>query len=77
MRHSLVERLEVFERGLQFVRRRRAEVFVQPPVRRAPALRILLADLLREILAQVRMSIERMRNAECGMRNAEWLLNRG
>lgn len=49
--HSLVERLEVFERRLRFVRRRRAEVFVKPLVRRAPALRILLADLLREILA--------------------------
>ena len=59
MGHGLVERLEVFERGLVAFLRGRAEVFVEPPVGRATGVGILLAELPGEILAQVRMRIER------------------
>ena len=41
--HGLVERLEVFERGLVAFLRGRAEVFVEPPVRGAPGFGLLLA----------------------------------
>ena len=34
--HGLVERLEVFERGIGLVRCSRAEVFVKPPMRGTP-----------------------------------------
>ena len=59
MGHGLVERLEVFERGLVAFLRGRAEVFVEPPVRRAPGLGLLLAQSLGEVFAQERMRIER------------------
>ena len=49
--HSLVERLEVFERGLGFVRRARAEVFVEPAVRCAPVLGVFPAQLPSEVFA--------------------------
>ena len=39
--HGLVERLEVFERGLVAFLRGRAEVFVEPPVGRAPGVGLL------------------------------------
>ena len=57
--HGLVERLEVFERGLVLVLRGRAEVFVEPPVGRAPGVGLLRAQLPGEVFAQQRMRIER------------------
>ena len=59
MGHGLVERLEVFERGLVAFLRGRAEVFVEPPVGRAPGVGLLRAQLPGEVFAQVRMRIER------------------
>ena len=57
--HGLVERLEVFERGLVAFLRGRAEVFVEPPVGRAPGVGLLRAQLPGEVFAQERMRIER------------------
>ena len=59
--HGLVERLEVFERGLVAFLRGRAEVFVEPPVGRAPGVGLLRAQLPGEVFAQQRMRIERDR----------------
>ena len=56
--HGLVERLEVFERGLVAFLRGRAEVFVEPPVGGAPGLGLLRAELPGEVFAQQRMGIE-------------------
>ena len=56
--YGLVERLEGFERGLVAFLRARAEVFVEPPVRRAPGVGIFLAQLLGEVFPDVRMSVQ-------------------
>ena len=61
--HGLVERLEVFERGLGSVRRCRAEVFVEPLVGSAPGAGLSRAQLLGEVFAQQRMSIKREERA--------------
>jgi hypothetical protein len=62
--HGLVERLELFERGLLAFLRGRAKVFVEPPVGRAPGVGGLFAQLLGEVVAQVRMRVEGMTNDE-------------
>jgi hypothetical protein len=53
----LVERLEVFEGGLVAFLRSREEVFVEPPVRGAPGLRVMRAELPGEVFAQQRVRI--------------------
>jgi hypothetical protein len=55
--HGLVERLEVFERGLVSFMRRVTQVFVEPAVRRAPSVGSFFAQLLGEIFPDVRMRV--------------------
>src|SRR5271166_2957371 len=59
VRHGLIERLQIVERWRFFVRRRRGEMLIEPLMRRFPRLGAALAQLLGEIFAQQRMSVER------------------
>src|SRR5256885_14083592 len=58
--HGLVERLQVFERGLGAFLCGRAEVFVEPPVSLAPGVGIFLAQLLGEVFANDGMGVHKM-----------------
>src|ERR1700730_8572273 len=61
--NGLVERLQVFERGLGLVLRCRAKVLEEPPVGRAPGLGALPAKRLGKIFAQKRVGIQREQHA--------------
>ena len=63
MRDSLIERLQIVERRLGLVLRRRGEMLVDPLVRGFPRLGPGLAKVLREIFPQQRMRVERNERA--------------
>ena len=65
MSNSLVEGLEVFERGFVFVRRNRAEVLIDTLMGFTPSIGLLSAQLEGEIFTQERMRIERGECARC------------
>jgi len=60
VRHRVVERLKAGE-SFRPVGHARLQVLVEPPVALAPGLRLPLAKLLREVLAQERVGIDRGR----------------
>jgi hypothetical protein len=56
--HGLIERLEIFEGGLVAFLGGRAQVLVEPPVRRSPRLGLHLPYALAEVLPQQRVRVE-------------------